>query len=80
MLNTMVHFVKKVSNIVLACFFLFNQNSSHFYIFFVVVEVNECKFNNPCKNGGTCHFQNETTICECSNSFTGKFCETSNFF
>jgi hypothetical protein len=36
-----------------------------------------CLFKNPCKNGGTCRFINDTLACECPTVYTGKYCETS---
>ncbi|GFU28940.1 hypothetical protein NPIL_84661 [Nephila pilipes] len=32
-------------------------------------------FENPCKNGGNCELQNHTKICNCLESYSGKFCE-----
>lgn len=33
-----------------------------------------CRLNNPCKNGGECHFRN-VKKCYCPPSYTGENCE-----
>lgn len=31
--------------------------------------------SDPCDNGGTCNYLNNTYSCICKEGFTGKFCE-----
>lgn len=31
--------------------------------------------SEPCLNGGTCNYFNDTFICSCKNGFTGKYCQ-----
>lgn len=36
--------------------------------------VDQC-YNNPCRNGGTCHNEFQTYGCACPDGFTGRNCE-----
>ena len=38
------------------------------------VDQDEC-LNDPCRNGGTCHNQEPSYICECPRGYYGKNCE-----
>lgn len=38
------------------------------------VDQNEC-LNDPCQNGGTCHNQEPSYICDCPRGYYGKNCE-----
>lgn len=40
-----------------------------------VVAATPCQ-PNPCQNGGVCHVQGSTFICQCPSTFTGRCCET----
>lgn len=45
---------------------------------YIISEVNQCLFRDPCKNGARCKFLNETLQCVCAPGFTGQYCEKSN--
>lgn len=38
------------------------------------VDLDEC-LNDPCQNGGTCHNQDPSYICDCPRGYYGKNCE-----
>lgn len=40
----------------------------------VCVDLDEC-LNDPCQNGGTCHNQDPSYICDCPRGYYGKNCE-----
>lgn len=44
---------------------------------FFIIGYDLCLFKNPCKNGGSCRFINDTLACDCPAVYTGNYCETS---
>ena len=75
--------MKKRSQSGLFIYFTFIQvaipgNKLLFRFFFIVLDVDECKVRNPCKNGAKCVNSVGGYSCQCPANYKGKHCDEGN--
>ena len=51
----------------------FRRSSRRAY--FILLDINECVTNNPCKNGASCENSIGSYTCRCTIGFNGKHCD-----
>ena len=43
-------------------------------MYFICLDINECD-SDPCQNGATCNVQANGYTCNCTDGYTGMYCE-----